>query len=106
MLLFHIWTPTLSFASCVSFAHGIYFCPLYCFHLLHCSQPIVTGTSVLAIKYVDGVMLCADTLGSYGSMAMFKSFQRLHKVNETTMIGASGEFSDFQYIQKTLQNLT
>ena len=29
--------------------------------------PYVTGTSVLAITYKDGVMLAADTLGSYGS---------------------------------------
>ena len=27
-------------------------------------QPIVTGTSVLAIKYKDGIMMAADTLGS------------------------------------------
>lgn len=26
-------------------------------------QPIVTGTSVLAIKYKDGVLMAADTLG-------------------------------------------
>ena len=32
-------------------------------------QPIVTGTSVLGIKYKDGVMLAADTLASYGSLA-------------------------------------
>jgi 20S proteasome alpha/beta subunit len=27
------------------------------------SDPIVTGTSVLGIKYKDGVMIAADTLG-------------------------------------------
>lgn len=26
-------------------------------------QPIVTGTSVLAIKYKDGIMMAADNLG-------------------------------------------
>ena len=26
-------------------------------------QPIVTGTSILGLKYKDGVMLVADTLG-------------------------------------------
>lgn len=29
------------------------------------SDPIVTGTSVLGVKYKDGVMLAADTLGAY-----------------------------------------
>ena len=28
-------------------------------------QPIVTGTSVLAIKYKDGIMMAADNLGSF-----------------------------------------
>lgn len=27
-------------------------------------QPIVTGTSVIAIKYRDGVVMAADNLGS------------------------------------------
>lgn len=69
------------------------------------TQPIVTGTSVLAIKYNGGVALMADTLGSYGSMSMFKSICRLHKVNNNTLIGAGGEFSDFQFIQNNLQSL-
>ena len=30
-------------------------------------QPIVTGTSVIAIKYKDGVMMAADTLGKGAS---------------------------------------
>ena len=29
----------------------------------HTLSPVVTGTSVLAIKYKDGVMMAADTLG-------------------------------------------
>ncbi|KAI0804504.1 nucleophile aminohydrolase [Irpex lacteus] len=68
-------------------------------------QPIVTGTSVLAIKYKDGIMMAADTLASYGSLARFKSIQRLHPVGATTVLGASGDLSDFQYIQSTLEEL-
>jgi len=30
-------------------------------------QPIVTGTSVLALKYKDGIMMAADTLGNLSS---------------------------------------
>ncbi|KIP01257.1 hypothetical protein PHLGIDRAFT_131320 [Phlebiopsis gigantea 11061_1 CR5-6] len=68
-------------------------------------QPIVTGTSVLAIKYKDGIMMTADTLASYGSLARFKSIQRLHAVGESTVIGASGDMSDFQYLQGLLDGL-
>ncbi|KAF9476298.1 proteasome endopeptidase complex, beta subunit [Pholiota conissans] len=68
-------------------------------------QPIVTGTSVLAIKYKDGVMMAADNLASYGSLARFKDIQRLHPVGNNTVIGAGGDMSDFQYLQTLLDEL-
>jgi hypothetical protein len=70
------------------------------------THPIVTGSSVLGIKYRDGVMLAADTLASYGTLAMFKDVERLHKVSDTTLVGAGGEFSDFQKIQHIIGDLT
>lgn len=68
-------------------------------------QPIVTGTTVIGIKYNGGVMLAADTLSSYGSLARYKDTRRLIKVGEQTLIGASGEMSDFQSIQDLLENM-
>jgi len=65
-------------------------------------QPIVTGTSVLAIKYKDGIMMAADNLASYGSLARFKNISRLVPVGSSTIIGASGDMSDFQYLQRDL----
>ncbi len=38
----------------------------------HTLRPMVTGSSVVGIKYRDGVMLAADTLASYGNMARYK----------------------------------
>lgn len=84
------------------------------------SQPSVTGTSVVGIKYKDGILLAADTLGtialpdllfltligSYGSLAKFRSLQRIRRVGKYTLVAASGEFSDFQYIMELLDNLT
>jgi len=72
----------------------------------HTQRPIVTGTSVLGVKYRDGVMIAADTLASYGSLAMFKDVERIHKVSDTTLIGAGGEYSDFQKLQQLLDSLT
>eukprot|EP01096_Ripella_sp_DP13-Kostka_P010564 TRINITY_DN4170_c0_g1_i2.p1 TRINITY_DN4170_c0_g1~~TRINITY_DN4170_c0_g1_i2.p1 ORF type:complete len:164 (+),score=78.33 TRINITY_DN4170_c0_g1_i2:93-584(+) len=69
------------------------------------TSPIVTGTSVLAIKYEDGIMLAADTLGSYGSLAKFFDFPRLKKINSTTLVGVSGDLSDFQFLVETLEDL-
>lgn len=69
------------------------------------SDPIVTGTSVLGIRYEGGVMLAADTLGSYGSLARFKDLERMRKIGAWTVLGASGEYSDFQFILTELQKL-
>jgi len=68
----------------------------------HTLQPIVTGSSVIALKYKDGVMMVADELLSYGKSARYMGFRRIEPVGKATIIGASGEFSDFQYIRKLL----
>jgi hypothetical protein len=44
-------------------------------------SPIVTGTSVLALTYRDGVLIASDTLGSYGSTKRYKSLERIKKVS-------------------------
>jgi 20S proteasome subunit beta 7 len=68
-------------------------------------QPIVTGTTILGLKYKDGVMLAADTLASYGSMARYKDVRRIKTVGDNTIIGASGEMSDFQAVMNKLENM-
>lgn len=65
-------------------------------------SPIVTGASVVGVKYRDGVVLVSDTLASYGSLAKFTGVSKFHKVSNNTVIGASGEYSDFQYICESL----
>jgi len=71
----------------LSTAHAIY------------RQPITTGTSVLGIKYSQGVLLAADTLASYGSLAKYDNISRLHKIGQHICMGAGGDLSDFQYLQ-------
>eukprot|EP01116_Phalansterium_solitarium_P025371 TRINITY_DN9669_c0_g1_i1.p1 TRINITY_DN9669_c0_g1~~TRINITY_DN9669_c0_g1_i1.p1 ORF type:complete len:271 (-),score=67.24 TRINITY_DN9669_c0_g1_i1:152-964(-) len=68
-------------------------------------QPYVTGTSVLAMTYKDGVMLAADTLGSYGSLARYLDLRRLRALNNETVIAGTGDYSDFQEIVKILDEL-
>lgn len=62
-------------------------------------RPITTTTSVLAIKCNDGVVMSADTLGSYGSLARFPNCPRLISINKNILIGASGDYADFQYLK-------
>ncbi|GAA5843620.1 hypothetical protein JCM5353_007282 [Sporobolomyces roseus] len=71
----------------------------------HTQQPIVTGTSVIGLKYKDGVILAADNLASYGSLARFKDVRRLHKLGDKTLIGAGGDMADFQQLKKMLESL-
>ncbi|CAA2967115.1 proteasome subunit beta type-4 [Olea europaea subsp. europaea] len=67
--------------------------------------PYVTGTSVVGIKYKDGILLAADMGGSYGSTLRYKSVERLKPVGKHSLIGASGEISDFQEIMRYLDDL-
>jgi len=71
----------------------------------HTQSPIVTGTSVLGMKYEGGVLMVADMLGSYGSMARFKSVERLKQFGANTVVGAGGDMSDFQYLEELLNEL-
>ncbi|KAA0168873.1 hypothetical protein FNF31_00034 [Cafeteria roenbergensis] len=69
------------------------------------THPIVTGSSVLAVKFAGGVMMASDTLASYGSMARFPDVQRLRQVSDGVIIGASGEMSDFDFAMRLLDEL-
>jgi len=69
------------------------------------TSPMVTGTSVLAVKYNGGVVIGADTLASYGSLARFFELERMVKVGAYTIVGAGGEYSDFQYLSKMLEDV-
>jgi 20S proteasome subunit beta 7 len=61
------------------------------------------GTSVLGMKFKDGVLIAADTLGSYGSLARFRNCPRVMKVNENIVLGAGGDYADYQYLQRIIQ---
>ncbi|PAA51247.1 hypothetical protein BOX15_Mlig022776g1, partial [Macrostomum lignano] len=67
-------------------------------------QPITTGASVLAIKYNAGVIMVADTLGSYGSLAKFRSIPRVLRVNDATVAAASGDLADMQFLNTVVEN--
>ena len=92
--------------------------------LVFIRYPIVNGGSVLAIKYKDGVMMATDTLGthflhtfladpltlvcagSYGNTAMFPNLCRMRQVGDHSVVGAGGDYSDFQTVTDNLVALT
>lgn len=93
---------------------------------------MVTGTSVLGVKFTGGVIIAADMLGSYGSLARFRNISRLMKVtvavdrtssavwvnkcadltvsdpfqvNGNTILGASGDYADYQYLKQIIEQM-
>nr|ANM86170.1 proteasome subunit beta type-4 [Stygiella incarcerata] len=71
----------------------------------HTTDPIVTGSFVIGLKYNGGVLLGADCLASYGSLARFREIERLKAIGKHTVIGASGEYSDFQFLTRKLEEI-
>ncbi|KAJ4320855.1 Proteasome subunit beta type-7 [Fusarium piperis] len=69
-------------------------------------QPIVTGTSVIAVKFKDGVVMAADNLASYGSLARFTDVKRLRSFADSSVVGFSGDISDMQYLDRHLIELS
>jgi len=68
-------------------------------------QPIVTGTSVLAMKFDGGVIMAADCLGSYGSLARYRDMKRLAAVGDCTVVAGSGDLADFHHILHLLDDI-
>lgn len=61
------------------------------------------GTSVLGLAFEGGVIVAADTLVSYGSMARFRSCDRILVVNSSTVVAATGDYADYQYLTKIIK---
>jgi len=59
----------------------------------------------LAIKYKDGVVIAADSLASYGSLARFTDVKRLKRFNNKSVVGFGGDVSDMQHLDRTLDAL-
>ena len=71
--------------------------------LQHSLGAVNVGTSVMALKYKDGVMLAADTAISYGGMKKEKDARRIVKLNDECIFGSSGEIADFQNLRRMME---
>ena len=57
--------------------------------------PVCRGTSVIACKYRDGIMIGADTIVTIGGTAKAKDFSRMSVLGDEGIFACSGEMSDF-----------
>lgn len=65
--------------------------------------PSTSGTSVVGLVYDGGVMVAADTLGSYGSLARFRNVERTFKVTDKAVLTCSGDIADYQFIREVIE---
>lgn len=65
-------------------------------------QPITTGTSIVAVKYDKGVIIAGDLLISYGNMARYHNVDRVFKINDSIVLGMSGDYADFQFLKQLI----
>ena len=73
--------------------------------LQHSLGAVNVGSSVMGLKYKDGVMIAADTAISYGGMRKVKDARRIEKLNDEVVFGCSGEMADMQMLKKELEKL-
>lgn len=69
------------------------------------TSPMVTGGSLVALKFNGGVLVAADTLASYGSLARFEGVTRMAAVGMSNdmLIAAGGDHSDYQQMLKIIE---
>ncbi|XP_050316219.1 proteasome subunit beta type-4 [Anthonomus grandis grandis] len=69
----------------------------------HSQAPVTTATSLVAVAYDKGVVMGGDLLASYGSLARYRNCPRIVKVNDNIVLGASGDYADFQYVKDFIE---
>lgn len=69
-------------------------------------EPEYTVSSVIGMKYKDGVIIASDTLLLHGSTRKYMNVDdRIQELTPRTIIGFSGEYSDFQESFRELNEL-
>lgn len=53
--------------------------------------------------YNGGVMIAADTKGSYGSLSRFMHIERLFKATDKAVVACGGDIADYQLIRDVIE---
>lgn len=65
----------------------------------------MNGGSVVALKYDGGVLIAADCLLAYGSLAKQPNVPRIRIVGKTSAICCSGDYADFGEMYRQLDDI-
>ncbi|CAG9859740.1 unnamed protein product [Phyllotreta striolata] len=71
--------------------------------ITHTQSPVTTSTSIVSITYDKGVLIAGDLLASYGSLARYKNCPRVIEINPNIIMGAGGDYADFQYVKSFIE---
>jgi 20S proteasome subunit beta 7 len=63
---------------------------------------MASGGSVVAVEYDGGVLMAADTLLAYGSMAKVANVPRTRIISGNAAVAATGDYADFQAATREL----
>nr|XP_017100883.2 proteasome subunit beta type-4-like [Drosophila bipectinata] len=69
----------------------------------HNTAAITTGSSVIGVRFDEGVLMAADTLVSYGNMARYQNVDRIFMINKNILLGGCGDFADVQSIKRGIE---
>jgi 20S proteasome subunit beta 7 len=69
----------------------------------HTTNPIYIGSSVIGIRYNEGLVIACDTRLNYGSLSKFYNVNRVLQINANTFLGSAGEYSDYQEVTRILR---
>lgn len=58
---------------------------------------------MVGLVYDGGVMVAADSLGSYGSLARFRDIKRVFKVTDKVLLACGGDIADYQFIREVIE---
>jgi proteasome beta subunit len=62
-----------------------------------------SGTTIVAIKFKNGVLIASDRQTTAGMMVYHKETQKLHQITDNILMGAAGLVGDIQALVKILQ---
>ncbi|MFP3132482.1 MAG: hypothetical protein RXQ77_04060 [Candidatus Nanopusillus sp.] len=63
-----------------------------------------SGTTIVAIKFKNGVLIASDRQTTAGMMVYHNKTQKLHQITDNILMGAAGLVGDIQALVKILQS--
>jgi 20S proteasome subunit beta 7 len=78
----------------------------------HVTDPNIVGGPIIALKCQEGIVLCTNTLLSFGGLLStscpiieYQDVSRFERINDRVVVVATGEYADFQESSRRIRSL-